>query len=123
MSTSLRDRLRARSRQLGMTPADLATLAGVNRSFVYDILRARSTRPNPGRLDRIAEVLKVDRDWLLRGEGRVDGPLPAGDLADAEFVAVAFVAARPSMGGGATAATTSRRRATTGSGVRGSERR
>jgi phage repressor protein C with HTH and peptisase S24 domain len=103
MSTTLRDRLRARARQLGISPADLATLAGVNRSFVYDILRARSTRPSAERLDRIAEVLKVDRDWLLHGEGQVEGALPAGDLAEADYVAIASASARPSMGGGAEA--------------------
>jgi phage repressor protein C with HTH and peptisase S24 domain len=103
MSTTLRDRLRARSRQLGITPADLATLAGLNRSFVYDILRARSTRPDPDRLTRIAEVLKVDRDWLLHGVGEVEGLPPPEDLVEAEFVAIAYVAARPSMGGGAAA--------------------
>jgi len=97
---TLRDRLRARARQLAIAPADLATLAGVNRSFVYDILRAHSTRPSPERLDRIADVLKVDRYWLLNGEGRVEGERPAADLAEAEFVAIAYVAARPSMGDG-----------------------
>jgi phage repressor protein C with HTH and peptisase S24 domain len=103
MPTTLRDRLRARARQLGIAPADLATLAGVNRSFVYDILRARSVRPNAEGLDRIAEALKVDRNWLLTGEGRVEGPLPADDLAEAEYVAIAHASARPSMGGGAEA--------------------
>ena len=35
---SLADRLRARTQQLGLTPAQVAEMAGLNRSFVYDIL-------------------------------------------------------------------------------------
>ena len=45
MPTTLPGRLRARIRQLGMTAADVAALAEVNRSFIYDIIRARSGRP------------------------------------------------------------------------------
>jgi phage repressor protein C with HTH and peptisase S24 domain len=102
MPTTLRDRLRARSRQLGLSPAGLAAAAGVNRSFVYDILRARSGNPGAERLDRVAAILKVDRDWLLHGVGQVEGPLLFEDPGDA-FVAIAHVAARASMGTAAAA--------------------
>jgi len=47
---TLADRLRARADQLGLPPAHVAKMAGVNRSFVYDILRGRSTRPGLKRL-------------------------------------------------------------------------
>ena len=46
MSTTLQERLRARIRQLGMNVADVASLAGVNRSFLYDIVRGRSQTPS-----------------------------------------------------------------------------
>ncbi len=98
MPTTLPGRLRVRIRQLGMTAADFATLADVNRSFIYDIIRARSGKPSLERLERVAKVLKVDCDWLLHGVGHVEGRLPQ---ADDEFIAIAHAAARPSMGGGA----------------------
>ena len=101
MPTTLPGRLRARIRQLGMTAADVATLADVNRSFIYDIIRARSGKPSLERLERVAKVLKVDCDWLLHGVGHVEGRLPFADRPDDEFIAIAHAAARPSMGGGA----------------------
>jgi len=60
MSTTLQERLRARIRQLGMNVADVASLAGVNRSFLYDIIRGRSQTPNLERLKSVAAVVKVD---------------------------------------------------------------
>lgn len=101
MPTTLPGRLRARIRQLGMTAADVAALAEVNRSFIYDIIRARSGRPSLERLERVATVLKVDSDWLLHGVGHIEGRAPFADRPDDEFIAIAHAAARPSMGGGA----------------------
>jgi transcriptional regulator with XRE-family HTH domain len=70
---NLADRLRARSAQLHLNAQQLATRAGVNRSFVYDILRRRSVSPAADKLAKVAEVLKVDTGWLLTGEGHVAG--------------------------------------------------
>ena len=101
MSVQMHERLRARIRQLGMSVADVAREAGVNRSFVYDILRGRSQVPNLERLTRIAQVVKVEPDWLLSGKGRVQGGDPITEDYHNEFVAIQYAAARPSMGGGA----------------------
>jgi len=98
---TLSDRLRARADQLGLAPAHVAEMAGVNRSFVYDILRGRSVRPGIDRLADIARVLKVDRDWLIHGFGEVEGASPFIDNPDETFVAIAHATPRPSMGGGA----------------------
>ncbi len=98
---TLADRLRARADQLGITPAHVAEMAGVNRSFVYDILRGRSTKPSVEKLSNVAAVLKVDRDWLIHGIGDVEGTPPFIDNPDEAFVAIEFANARPSMGGGA----------------------
>ena len=57
---TLADRLRARSDQLGLAPAHVAEMAGVNRSFVYDILRGRSSRPS---IDRLADGRQVIIDY------------------------------------------------------------
>jgi phage repressor protein C with HTH and peptisase S24 domain len=100
MSTTLPDRLRARMSQLGLPVADVAALAGVSRSFIYDILRSRSTRPNVERLKHVAGVLKVDWEWLLHGTGSVEGRSPFDDAPDDEFVSIAYARARPAMGDG-----------------------
>ncbi|MFM9860636.1 LexA family transcriptional regulator [Pseudoxanthobacter sp. M-2] len=91
---TLADRLRARARQLGLAPAHVATMAGVNRSFVYDILRGRSARPSIDRLADVALVLKVDRDWLIHGIGAVQGTSPFVENPDDAFMAILFATAR-----------------------------
>ena len=93
---TLADRLRARAQQLGLPPAHVAEMAGVNRSFIYDILRGRSARPSIDRLADVARVLKVDRDWLIHGIGEVEGTSPFGEKPDDTFVAIPHATARPS---------------------------
>ena len=100
MSFSLADRIRARIEQLSLTPAKVAEMAGLNRSFVYDILNGRSEKPNLVKLGTLAEVLKVERNWLLHGAGLVEGEEPLIENPDDMFVAVPYVELRPSMGGG-----------------------
>jgi phage repressor protein C with HTH and peptisase S24 domain len=100
MATTLQERLRARIRQLGMNAANVAALAGVNRSFIYDIVRGRSLHPRLEGLQKVAEVLKVDWEWLQHGVGDVQGASPFGEMPDDEFVGIAYANARPSMGGG-----------------------
>jgi phage repressor protein C with HTH and peptisase S24 domain len=100
MHHSMAERLKARARQLGLQAGQVAELAGVNRSFVYDILRGRSENPNLERLGQVAGVLKVERKWLLHGIGDVEGESPIIDNPDEVFVSVPHVSVRPSMGGG-----------------------
>jgi phage repressor protein C with HTH and peptisase S24 domain len=100
VSSTLQDRLKARIRQLGMNAANVASLAGVNRSFIYDIIRGRSLNPKRESLEQIAHVLKVDREWLSDGVGYVEGGAPLGDMSADEFISIAYANARPSMGGG-----------------------
>ena len=92
---SLADRLRARTQQLGLTPAQVAEMAGLNRSFVYDILRGRSENPN---LERLAAAgLRAEGGTELaaprpgRGRGRDRPVIENPDLA---FVAVPYVNVR-----------------------------
>jgi phage repressor protein C with HTH and peptisase S24 domain len=100
MRTSMAHRLKARCEQLGMNAGQVAELAEVNRSFVYDIMRGRSEHPNLERLDRVAQVLKVERRWLLHGLGEVEGESPILEDPDQAFVAIPSVAVSVSMGGG-----------------------
>ena len=101
MSVPMHERLRARIRQLGMNVAEVAREAGVNRTFVYDILRGRSQVPNLDKLTRVASVVKVDLEWLLSGKGKLEGDDPITEDYHNDFVAIQYAAARPSMGGGA----------------------
>jgi phage repressor protein C with HTH and peptisase S24 domain len=100
MRYTMADRLRARSRQLGMTAGRVAELAGINRSFVYDIMRGRSENPNLEKLDQVAQVLSVERNWLLHGIGDVDGESPIMEDPMEVFVSVPSVEVTASMGGG-----------------------
>lgn len=101
MQHSIAERLRARSRQLGLHAGRVAEMANVNRSFVYDILRGRSEHPNLERLEQVARVLKVDSNWLLHGIGDVEGEVPLGEDPMLAFLEIEAVSVRPSMGGGA----------------------
>lgn len=101
MATTLAERLQGRIKQLGLNPGRLAELAGVNRSFIYDILRGRSENPTLERLAKIAAVLKVEPSWLTSGLGEIEGPPPNLDDPTMTYVPVPFVAIRASMGGGA----------------------
>ena len=100
MRYTMADRLRARSRQLSMTAGRVAELAGINRSFVYDIMRGRSENPNLEKLDQVAQVLNVERNWLLHGIGDVDGESPIMEDPMEAFVSVPSVEVTASMGGG-----------------------
>ena len=100
---SLADRLQARANKLGLSPAHVAEMAGVNRSFVYDILRGRSARPGLDRLIEVARVLKVEVEWLIHGIGDIEGPLPFLENPDETFVPITQAGVRPSMGGGSVA--------------------
>jgi phage repressor protein C with HTH and peptisase S24 domain len=100
MPVSMHERTKARTRQLGMSAAELSRAASVNRSFVYDILRGKSQVPNLEKLTRVAAALKVEVEWLLTGKGGVEGDDPINEGYHNEFVAIQHVLARPSMGGG-----------------------
>lgn len=100
MSVPMHERLRARIRQLGMSVAEVARGAEVNRSFVYDILRGRSQVPNLEKLTSVAKAVKVEPEWLLSGKGRVEGSDPITLDYHNEFVAIQHASVRPSMGGG-----------------------
>ena len=83
-----------------MTAGRVAELAGINRSFVYDIMRGRSENPNLEKLDQVAQALSVERNWLLHGIGDVDGESPIMEDPMEVFVSVPSVEVTASMGGG-----------------------
>jgi phage repressor protein C with HTH and peptisase S24 domain len=88
MASTLADRLQARARQLALSEVQIAERAGLTRNYVHDIWRGRSTRPNRARLEQIAEVLKVEADWLASGMGSVEGEPPDLALDPEAFVQI-----------------------------------
>ena len=58
MNITIAERLRARAEQLGLNAREVAEQARVNRSFVYDIMRGRSERPNLEKLDKVAAIIR-----------------------------------------------------------------
>ena len=50
--------------------AQVGEIASVNRTFVYDIMRGKSANPNLTKLNRVAQALKVERNWLIHGADR-----------------------------------------------------
>ena len=97
---TMAERLKARSRQIGTNAREVADRAGVNRSFVYDIMRGRSENPNLEKLDKVASALRVERTWLLHGVGHVEGDSPIIDDPSEAFVVIPSVHVAASMGGG-----------------------
>lgn len=100
MRYSMADRLRARCRQLELNARQVADLADVNRSFVYDIMRGRSENPNLDKLAKVAQAIAVERDWLLYGLGDVEGDSPIMELPTEAFATVPSLQISASMGGG-----------------------
>jgi transcriptional regulator with XRE-family HTH domain len=56
-------------------------------------MRGKSANPNLAKLDRVAQALKVERNWLIHGLGDVQGEEPIGEHFDDSFVAVSMAAA------------------------------
>ncbi len=98
ITAKLTERIKARTHQLGLSTQGVAERAGVNRSFLYDILRGRSLNPSQEKLAKVAAALKVDPGWLLTGNGEVEGVEPA-TIPD-DYVSIVSVRVVASMGGG-----------------------
>ena len=73
---SMIDRIAVRMEELGMTPAEVARKAGLNHTYVRDILMGKSKDPKVSKVQAIADVLGVTIEWLI------DGRRPVIDLFD-----------------------------------------
>ena len=98
--TNIAQRLKARAFQLDMSPAAVAEASGLNRSFIYDIIRGKSVRPTRSKLQKVADVLRVDVAWLIDGDGTLEGEEPKIYSPDTTFVGISGVKAKASAGGG-----------------------
>lgn len=71
---TIAERLRETMKTQGITSVQLARMAGIKTSFLYDVLRRKSHNPSIIRLARVAEALEVPLTYLV---GKDQPPLPA----------------------------------------------
>ncbi len=61
------DRIKARRAELGLTQADVATLAGIKPPSLHDIESGRTKRPAGDTLVKLAKILKTTPEQLQSG--------------------------------------------------------
>lgn len=71
--SSLATELHRRMKKEGFNQKSLATAAGLNETYVRDILKGKSKNPEAGRLSRIAAVLGCSITDLLQPRRKDDG--------------------------------------------------
>lgn len=62
---SIYERIKEQSRQQGLSLQDVARRAGIGINSIY---RWRNSNPSLPRLEKVAHVLGVSTDYLLKGE-------------------------------------------------------
>lgn len=71
------NRIKDRMFHLGLNARTLAQQAKVGKSFIYDVLRGKSTNPTSGKLIAIADVLGVSLSYLI---GNSDSSVDSSEL-------------------------------------------
>jgi phage repressor protein C with HTH and peptisase S24 domain len=99
-STLIGSRLKETMRSRGMTATELARMAEVKTSFIYDVISGKSLHPSTVTLARVAEVLGVSLHYLAGAdnENTARGGLPSNDP---QYVALPRLRVDVSAGGGA----------------------
>jgi transcriptional regulator with XRE-family HTH domain len=107
---SLVERIQRRLRATGLRPRRASELAGLNPTYLRDILDGRTRNPKTEQLTKLAAVLKTTSEWLLEGRGeeepsaeqreyaRIEAmvkKIPREDLANAERALKGFVREEP----------------------------
>ena len=88
---TIAERLRETMKTQGITSVQLARMAGIKTSFLYDVLRRKSHNPSIIRLARVAEALEVPLTYLV---GKDPPPLPAHEHYPAQkMVTVPYITA------------------------------
>lgn len=88
-SERIAERLRHSMQSRGLSSAQLARKAGVNTSFLYDLLRGKSHNPSIVRLSKVAEVLDVSLSYLVEENPGVVPEMPGesfGHYVDIPFI-------------------------------------
>lgn len=66
---TLKDRIEQRLSALGLRRAEASRKAGLNPTYVRDLLEDRVQNPRAEHFSRLAEVLQTTPEWLLEGRG------------------------------------------------------
>jgi len=114
LTSTIAERLQFLMAQRALNATQLAKLAEVKPSFIYDILNGKSANPSPVRLSQLAKALGVDISRLIGSEGtsrtlQVDMPYDTvssrhAPTGDDDYVTISSVLVEASMGGGAVVA-------------------
>lgn len=81
-SSQIANRLRKRMAEVGVSAVELAKLADIKPSFIYDIMHGKSANPSVVKLARVAEQLDTDLSYFIevRESAGGVGVRLAGDL-------------------------------------------
>lgn len=94
----LKDRLKSAIEQSGTNPSELAKLAGVKPSFIYDVLNGKSSNPNVTKLAQLCPYLRVSLSELLD----IPDAERKEEKAQSEYVAVSSILVTATAAGGVT---------------------
>jgi len=80
---SVGDRIEKRLIVLGLKRAEASKKAGLNATYIRDLVEGRVRNPRSEHLARLAEVLETTLEWLAEGRGPEDhtaGAIQAGEV-------------------------------------------
>src|SRR4051812_18149423 len=92
-------RLKLEMKKRRITSTELARLAEVKTSFIYDIISGKSANPSTVKLARVAENLGVSLAWLASTGERIDTPVPEKPALHKDYVTIAGIMVDVSAGG------------------------
>lgn len=64
---TIQDRIRQKMEELGLNPTALSKAAGLNQTYVRDLLESDDPNPRLRHLQALASVLGVKIEWLIEG--------------------------------------------------------
>lgn len=71
-----RERIRSKMDERGFKAFALAREAGLNESYIRDLLSGRSADPQFSKIEAVARALGVTLEWMMHGEGPEDIDAP-----------------------------------------------
>lgn len=73
-SDAIKDRIRARLDELGLSMKGASQEAGLGETAIRDLLRNENQSPRTDTLEKLAPVLKTTVDWLVSGDNAESDP-------------------------------------------------
>ncbi len=104
-STIIGSRLKESLRNRGLSATELARLADVRTSFIYDVISGKSLNPSTVTLAKVADVLGISLQYLAGAEQEEAPPADANAMPGPEYVMLPRLTVEASAGGGAIIAT------------------